>query len=69
MNPEKLTRIKLFSNCSLIDSYEMNDTVLLHNGHTFYMSSIKTGIHSVVGTKLNERVLAHWNGFKANQSK
>lgn len=37
----------------------------------WYMISKKTGVHMVTSNsnRMDERVKAHWEGFKANQSK
>ncbi len=37
----------------------------------WYMISEKTGVHMVINnfSRMDERVRAHWEGFKANQQK
>ena len=66
----KLTkRVWIFSNTELIETMDGNSDVQLRkkNNDGYYMTSPKTGNHFIKSDVMDSRVIAHWEGFKANQ--
>lgn len=67
----KLTkRVWIFSNTELIETMEGNSDVQLRkkNNDGYYMTSPKTGNHFIKSDEMDDRVIAHWEGFKINQN-
>lgn len=62
-------KIWFITNTDLIETMNGNSDVQLRfkKNDGFYMVSPTTGNHFVKSNKLNNRVIAHWQGFKANQ--
>lgn len=62
-------RIWIFNNTELIKTMIGNVDVQLRykKNDGFYMISPKTGNHFIKSDVLDNRVIAHWEGFKANQ--
>lgn len=64
-----MTNLQIISTSVLIATMANNsDVQLRQNKDCWYMISPKTGNHCVKSENFDERVKAHWEGFKANQN-
>ena len=66
-----MTRLQIISNTVLVATMRGNSDVQLRQSKEgYWMTSLKTGNHFIPSPsgKITDRVMAHWKGFKINQS-